>query len=279
MTTPLSPTAMLDPTDRARAHRARRTAQHLGQQLMPITQALITDNDLDDMYTPEFLVDLDQALNTAVDLSNQLDAHQTRQAKSKPSPIRFAADAAGLDNVAWLPDAVKSGRIMTSTSDDTQALAEQPNAAEPSAPEPDGASEDGGGVKDCPHTFGWALERLNQGKRLTRSGWNGPGQFVILQAGYPGGIPINANTAKATGLPEGTVRRFRPYLMMSTADGSFVPWVASQTDLLADDWQVDKVTPLVEGLRLELEAKFGYPVSVQHVTSPHPHTAFHFTRQ
>ena len=36
--------------------------------------------------------------------------------------------------------------------------------------------------------------------------------------------------------PEGTVCAFRPYLMMRTADGEFVPWVASQSDLLADDW-------------------------------------------
>jgi len=60
--------------------------------------------------------------------------------------------------------------------------------------------------------------------------------FVVFQAGYPQGIAINANTAQATGIPEGTVRQFLPYLMMLTADGSFVPWVASQTDLLGLDW-------------------------------------------
>jgi len=74
--------------------------------------------------------------------------------------------------------------------------------------------------------------------RVARSGWNGKGMWVVLQAGYPDGIPINGNTALATGIPEGTVCKFRPYLMMRTADGSFVPWVASQTDLLADDWYV-----------------------------------------
>ncbi|GHE32008.1 hypothetical protein GCM10017673_38470 [Streptosporangium violaceochromogenes] len=85
--------------------------------------------------------------------------------------------------------------------------------------------------------FGDALAHLRQGYRLTREGWNGQGMFVVLQAGYPDGIPINANTAQATGLPEGTVRTFRPYLMMKTADDEFVPWVASQSDLLADDWR------------------------------------------
>jgi hypothetical protein len=86
--------------------------------------------------------------------------------------------------------------------------------------------------------FGDALRHLRVGRRLARTGWNGKGMFIVLQAGYPDGIPINANTAQATGIAQGTVCRFRPYLMMFTADGEFVPWVASQTDILADDWQV-----------------------------------------
>lgn len=85
-------------------------------------------------------------------------------------------------------------------------------------------------------TFGMALEALKAGARVHRSGWNGDGMYVVLQHGYPDGIPINENTARATGIPQGTVCRFRPYLMMLTAQGDFVPWVASQTDLLADDW-------------------------------------------
>lgn len=84
--------------------------------------------------------------------------------------------------------------------------------------------------------FGQALDALRDGQRLTREGWNGKGMFIVLQPGYPHGIPINANTAQATGLRQGTVCAFRPYLMMRTVDGDFVPWVASQTDLLADDW-------------------------------------------
>lgn len=86
--------------------------------------------------------------------------------------------------------------------------------------------------------FGYALYLLNNGYRVTRSGWNGKGMYIVLQQGYPDGIAINKNTAAATGIPEGTVCRFRPYLMMLTAQGEFVPWVASQTDLLAYDWQV-----------------------------------------
>lgn len=86
--------------------------------------------------------------------------------------------------------------------------------------------------------FGWALQKLREGLKVARRGWNGKGMFIVRQAGYPDGIPINANTSQATGLPIGTVCRFLPYLMMKTVDGAFVPWFASQTDLLAEDWEL-----------------------------------------
>ncbi|MFD8970554.1 DUF2829 domain-containing protein [Streptomyces sp. NPDC059568] len=85
--------------------------------------------------------------------------------------------------------------------------------------------------------FGQALEALKSGDRLARTGWNGADMFVVYQKGYPEGIAINANTAEATGIPQGTRCVFRPYLMMRTADGEVVPWVISQTDALADDWE------------------------------------------
>jgi Protein of unknown function (DUF2829) len=84
--------------------------------------------------------------------------------------------------------------------------------------------------------FGQALARLKTGGRLARAGWNGRGMYVVHQKGYPDGIPINANTAAATGIPQDTVCRFRPYLMLKALDDEFVPWVASQSDLLAEDW-------------------------------------------
>jgi hypothetical protein len=63
--------------------------------------------------------------------------------------------------------------------------------------------------------------------------------WLAYQPGYPEGVAINANTAKATGLPEGTVRKFLPYLMLRTAgEGCFVPWLASQSDVLAEDWEL-----------------------------------------
>lgn len=85
-------------------------------------------------------------------------------------------------------------------------------------------------------SFGQALDALREGKLVARVGWNGKGMWLTLQKAYPDGIPINKNTAEATGIPEGTVCRFLPYIMMKTADGAFVPWVASQTDILAMDW-------------------------------------------
>jgi hypothetical protein len=86
--------------------------------------------------------------------------------------------------------------------------------------------------------FSYALAELKSGSKVSRASWNGPGQWVVLQKGYPDGIAINGNTAQATGIPEGTVCVFRPYLMLATADGSFCPWVPTISDLLADDWTI-----------------------------------------
>lgn len=84
--------------------------------------------------------------------------------------------------------------------------------------------------------IGWAVRALRAGAQVTRAAW-GDGMYVAYQEGYPDGIAINENTARATGLPEGMVCRFLPYLMLRTADGAFVPWVISQSDALADDWE------------------------------------------
>lgn len=77
-----------------------------------------------------------------------------------------------------------------------------------------------------------------QRKRVRRAGWNGKGMYLVYQAGYPDGIPINKNTSEATGIAEDTVCKFHPYVMMCTAQGDFVPWLCSQTDLLATDWEI-----------------------------------------
>lgn len=86
------------------------------------------------------------------------------------------------------------------------------------------------------HNFGQALEALKSGQKVARSGWNGKGMFLFLQKGYPAGVPANKNTAEALGCPEGAIVKVLPYIAMSTVDGSLVPWLASQTDVLAEDW-------------------------------------------
>ena len=88
--------------------------------------------------------------------------------------------------------------------------------------------------------FSFALVKVRHLRcRMSRTGWNGASQYVVYQPGYPEGIAINRNTANATGMPEGTVCSFRPYLMLKTVDDSFVPWVPSISDILADDWVVE----------------------------------------
>lgn len=100
--------------------------------------------------------------------------------------------------------------------------------------------------------FGRALAALKLGDRVCRSGWNGKGMFVVLQKGYPEGVPANANTASAFGVDSGAEVVVRSYLAMWTADQQIVPWVASQTDLLADDWQTllaDPQAAMIAGYR------------------------------
>lgn len=86
--------------------------------------------------------------------------------------------------------------------------------------------------------IGDAVQNMLEGRRVARSGWNGKGMWLVYQRGYPDGIPINRNTSEATGIPEGSVERFDPYVMMRTAGGTFIPWLCSQADLLATDWVV-----------------------------------------
>lgn len=71
--------------------------------------------------------------------------------------------------------------------------------------------------------FGDALDLLKNGVKLTRAGWNGKDMWIAIQT------------------PDEHSKMRRPYICMSPIDGNFVPWVAwvaSQSDLLAEDWQV-----------------------------------------
>lgn len=68
--------------------------------------------------------------------------------------------------------------------------------------------------------FGEALKVLKKGKRVTRPGWNGKDMWLALQR------------------PDATSKMTLPYIFMFTADQQLVPWLASQTDVLAADWVV-----------------------------------------
>ena len=93
--------------------------------------------------------------------------------------------------------------------------------------------------RECDHmTFGIAIEAMKMGHKVARRGWNGKGMWVVYRTGYPEGIPCNKNTADAVGIPEGTLFKVRPYLQMKCVDDSFQMWLASQSDILAEDWMI-----------------------------------------
>lgn len=67
--------------------------------------------------------------------------------------------------------------------------------------------------------FSVALRVLKEGGRVSRTGWNGKYMWLGMQPPDGGKMTL-------------------PFLYMKTADGHLVPWLASQTDLLADDWVI-----------------------------------------
>lgn len=71
--------------------------------------------------------------------------------------------------------------------------------------------------------FGWAIRKLKAGAAVCRDGWNGKGMWLRLQ------------------VPDAHSKMGAPYIYMKTAanaetPGYLVPWLASQTDMLAEDW-------------------------------------------
>ena len=70
------------------------------------------------------------------------------------------------------------------------------------------------------YPFENALIGLKEGKRAQRIGWNGKGMWLEMQR------------------PDEHSKMTLPYIYMKTADDQMVPWLASQTDLLSNDWLV-----------------------------------------
>jgi len=74
--------------------------------------------------------------------------------------------------------------------------------------------------------IGEALKALKDGWAVTRDGWNGKGQYLQLQT------------------PDEHSKMTRPYIFITTVSGDRVPWLASQTDLLAEDWTDEFTIPV-----------------------------------
>jgi hypothetical protein len=90
--------------------------------------------------------------------------------------------------------------------------------------------------------FGQAIEVLKDGKRVARQGWNGKGMWLSLTPGIKAVPAANIwspnNRKYAESLP-GQVVEVLPSITMKTATGEILMgWLASQTDMLAEDWQI-----------------------------------------
>jgi hypothetical protein len=83
-------------------------------------------------------------------------------------------------------------------------------------------------------TFEQALSALKANKRVCRQGWNGKGMFLYLVPGST--FQVSEGRQLAAHIPVGTTVNYHAHIDMKTAQGDHVPWLASQTDLLANDW-------------------------------------------
>lgn len=83
-------------------------------------------------------------------------------------------------------------------------------------------------VTDGSRDFGGAIRALKGGKKVVRKGWNGKNMWLSYLNPY-----LNDQFTLHEKEIEGT---FAPYIGMKTADNQYVPWLASQTDMLATDW-------------------------------------------
>lgn len=93
-------------------------------------------------------------------------------------------------------------------------------------------------------SFGDALKALKAGAKVGRKGWNGKGMWVALTPGsaFPAGLAKCGHAAAklADELADELAEiELLPHIDMKAADGSLViGWLASQTDMLAEDWEV-----------------------------------------
>lgn len=105
--------------------------------------------------------------------------------------------------------------------------------------------------------FGTAICALKQGKKVARKGWNGKGMYLYLKQGYPvngrlypsdhGEVLPNENPDGTPNVTQCKSGQMLSHIVMKTAGDSqywgsgysdYVPWLASQTDMLAEDWEI-----------------------------------------
>ena len=97
--------------------------------------------------------------------------------------------------------------------------------------------------------FSQALESLKLGSKIQREGWNGKGMYLTLVQGYPVNGHLNADSVDSEVEEEtqGKAGQMLSHIVMKTAGDSqfwgagysdYVPWLASQTDILAEDWNI-----------------------------------------
>ena len=83
--------------------------------------------------------------------------------------------------------------------------------------------------------FGLAIEAAKKGSRIARRNWNGKGMYVFLADGVE--FHTEADISEFEGRADGVT--VLPVLVLRTAQGDLCPgWLASQTDMLADDWEI-----------------------------------------
>ncbi len=84
-------------------------------------------------------------------------------------------------------------------------------------------------------TFSEALTLIKHGKLLMRKGWNGKGMHIFLAPGST----FKVNRPPLLGIfEEGHEIQYHAHIDMKTTQGYIVPWLASQADLLDEDWEL-----------------------------------------
>lgn len=93
-------------------------------------------------------------------------------------------------------------------------------------------------------SFGLAIAALKNGQKVARRGWNGKGMWLVLVPGTPT-VELRPNTPYANALPEHSHCEILPHIDMWTTNSEgrramLCGWLASQTDMLSDDWEIVK---------------------------------------